>query len=584
MGLWLVHFRLRDLAVAAAMTVVVACSATEGNVDFETGSGNGGGAAQGGSGGGDGGAGGTEPPPECVADLDCPDGEVCVDGDCAVGCSADKPCMPGFGCCDGGCIDVTSDLDNCGNCDFHCDQPANMPASCVAGICQLGACNSGFYDCDGQSSTGCESPVPCNCTPGATQPCYPGPPSTQNQGPCTDGWQKCNDAGTAWSLCFDWIGPGVELCANNVDEDCSGIADDVPDFDLDGWTSCDNDCCESMVDCSAPQYVNPGAFEVIGNMIDDDCDAASSDVTAPPPCSANSAVFSNVSPSAIAQALDICQTTTANAPLPQKKWGLITSEFRLSNGQAPSPTQMSNMQNWQAAVLQNYGTNVTPQQGPTMGGISTGRMRDQNDPGFVTPNGGTLFASVSTPPPVYWAAHGNTLPSSLGCNGNCPSGNNANDSINVRLAVRVPTNAQSLSYKFKFYSAEFPEWTCTTYNDFYLALLASGAPNIPNDHNISFDSFGNPFSVNNGFFDVCSPYTCYNCPAGTAQLNGTGMQGNVGGGSVWLVTTAPVLPGETITLEFVVFDVGDTAYDSLTLLDDFEWSVNASGVGTGPAG
>src|SRR5687767_7139047 len=100
MGLSFVHFRLRDLAVASAIAVVAACSASDGNVNFNDDSGSGGSAAHGGSGGGGGATGGVPNMDECAADGDCPDGEVCVDGDCAVGCSADKPCMPGFGCCD----------------------------------------------------------------------------------------------------------------------------------------------------------------------------------------------------------------------------------------------------------------------------------------------------------------------------------------------------------------------------------------------------------------------------------------------------------------------------------------------------
>ena len=57
-----------------------------------------------------------------------------------------------------------------------------------------------------------------------------------------------------------------------------------------------------------------------------------------------------------------------------------------------------------------------------------------------------------------------------------------------------------------------------------------------------------------------------------------------GGGTVWLQTTAPVLPGETIVFELMVFDVSDPILDSLVLLDDFEWSIDPSSVGTGPPG
>ena len=71
-----------------------------------------------------------------------------------------------------------------------------------------------------------------------------------------------------------------------------------------------------------------------------------------------------------------------------------------------------------------------------------------------------------------------------------------------------------------------------------------------------------------------------------AALAGTGMQypssGNnaTGGGTVWLTTDAPISPGETITLDLMVFDVSDTTLDSLALLDNFRWNLQPSVVGT----
>jgi hypothetical protein len=122
--------------------------------------------------------------------------------------------------------------------------------------------------------------------------------------------------------------------------------------------------------------------------------------------------------------------------------------------------------------------------------------------------------------------------------------------------------------------------------------MTSGAPGIPADHNISFDSLHNPVSVNNGFFEVCQSKGCYTCPSGTASLAGSGMEkldsifdpGNpiaiTGGGTMWLTTDAPVVPGETLTLDFMVFDVSDGILDSATILDNFRWSLSPAVVGT----
>jgi len=159
--------------------------------------------------------------------------------------------------------------------------------------------------------------------------------------------------------------------------------------------------------------------------------------------------------------------------------------------------------------------------------------------------------------------------------------------VNLKARIRVPTNALSFSYNFKFYSAEFPEFLCYDFNDFFVTLLTSSEPSIPADKNIAFDANNNPVSVNNAFFQVCFPPMGSppgTCPAGTLELAGTGMGGwgtNVkdGGGTVWLTNDSPVIPGETIELEFIIWDSGDPNVDSLVLLDRFRWNVTPSEVG-----
>jgi hypothetical protein len=108
--------------------------------------------------------------------------------------------------------------------------------------------------------------------------------------------------------------------------------------------------------------------------------------------------------------------------------------------------------------------------------------------------------------------------------------------------------------------------------------------------------------VNIGFFGVCSPAMAItgcdgtspgtaSCASGAAALTGTGFddsgqwcssggllgiggtpQTSSGGGATgWLTSTAPVKPGETISLEFIIWDTGDAQYDSSVLLDAITW-------------
>jgi hypothetical protein len=563
--------------------------------------------------------GSTGDPPECTQHTDCTPGTMCEDGTCVAGCTGGSLCPDGEDCCGGTCVDLQTDIDHCMACDFDCPTPPNIEASCESGVCQLGECDDGWEDCDGQGATGCESSEACLCNPGEMEPCYPGPAGTADVGICASGTRTCNDDGTSWSACVGFTLPEAEQCGDGLDNDCDTFVDgndpDLADIDGDGWAVCEGDCCETTFECSDPLLVNPGAFEYIGNLVDDDCDPATSDAVAPADCSV-SEDLTNLTGRQLAEAMDLCQFTTANPPLENRIWGVISAEIVLPDGTAPGATQLGDMRNIQAAVLEDYGNVIAPGVGPTMAGLSTGWMRDEGHASYEDVSPGTAVGPDSVlvccplatvplgwsgdPPASYVNAHGGALPSSVGCDDEaCPVGEGANDGISLRLTIRVPTNAQSFRYRLRYFTAEYWNYQCTAFNDFFLALLDTGAAGIPPDGNISFDSLDNPISVNNGFFEVCEApgfsQTCNTCPDGLADLAGTGMQnaacgglagpscdGAAGGGTVWLETTAPVEPGETMVLELMVFDVSDGVLDSLVVLDGFEWDIDPSDVGTEP--
>jgi hypothetical protein len=352
----------------------------------------------------------------------------------------------------------------------------------------------------------------------------------------------------------------------------SCLPDPDVDLDADGWTPAQGDCCDAPGQCPQAALVNPGAFEIVGNGIDDDCNPATSDAVPAASCSAQ--VDFSVTAQQLAEAMDLCQFTTADAPLRERRWGVISAQLLKADGTVPGAAQVNTMTTLQAAVLVSYGNSIGPQAGPTMVGLSTGRMRDQNDPGYVNPNPGSNFGYTGSPPPAYLAAHGGSLPGSVGCAGPCPGGFGANDGVNLRLTIRVPTNAKGFIWRYRFFSADYSQWQCTVYNDLHLALLTSNAPGIPIDTNLATDPLGNPMSVNSSEIKVCVPLPqgCNTCPLGAAELNGTGMQlGNTGGGTAWLTVSGPVVPGETIAVELMVFDLADNEFDSLVLLDGYAW-------------
>ncbi|MEZ4409306.1 MAG: hypothetical protein R3A52_22975 [Polyangiales bacterium] len=67
-------------------------------------------------------------------------------------------CPTGQSRCGAACVDLRSDPMRCGACDTVCPEPANASATCVMGACGI-SCATGFGDCDGDASNGCEAPL-----------------------------------------------------------------------------------------------------------------------------------------------------------------------------------------------------------------------------------------------------------------------------------------------------------------------------------------------------------------------------------------------------------------------------------------
>ena len=324
------------------------------------------------------------------------------------------------------------------------------------------------------------------------------------------------------------------------------------DQDGDGFTGQQGDCN----DCDA--NVNPGAIEVIGSAddgtgggggyvpADEDCDGTADNVAGP--CDDGLAIEGTNALDG-ARAIELCKQAATDTD-----WGVVSAQWVRANGN-PAPV------NLHMGILDGFGTNVPTRTGARMLALSSGAARDASDPGACAHSCSYNFAG--TAPPGF--------PQDVpGCSGST----NINDDVGLDLVLRAPTNATGYKFDFKFYSNEYPEWVCTSFNDQFIALV-NPAPMGSINGNISFDSMGNPVSVNIAFFDVCQ-----GCALGTAELQGTNFQDGEGGTS-WLQTTAPIVGGETFSLRVATWDTGDTAYDSTTLIDSFEWIANGGTVSVG---
>jgi len=391
---------------------------------------------------------------------------------------------------------------------------------------------------------------------------------------------------------------GSPVCVGGPTDDC----------DADGWTVTTGDCCDSPGACSTePKLVNPGAYEHIGNSVDDDCDGATDNVTANCDGFINNSNTSD--PLDYARAMELCQLTKEYEPLPTRKWGVIDGRLTLADGKTLLPAAASVSR----SVRSGFGDAITPYRGGRLAVLSSGNAAsvNQTNPSYSIFQPGATIGTSSSFPADWFAAHNYQLPNAPGCPE--PSGTTANDSVMLTLRIRVPTNAKSFSLLSWFFSAEFPEYVCTQFNDFYVVLVDSPPPQWPNpsDKNLAVFRVTNPpktipVGVNlamdpdaQGLFSVCQKgeigcsggvngyAPCLNGPTflkGTGfddtSVGGCGTSNLLGGSTGWLATVGNVAPGQIMTIRIALWDTSDNAWDSLVLLDAWNWNINPASPGT----
>ena len=357
-------------------------------------------------------------------------------------------------------------------------------------------------------------------------------------------------------------------------ENCNSAPGD--DNDKDGYTGTAGDCN----DCDA--NVNPGAIEVIAVAsadagvpvpVDENCDGKIDNVD--PPCDIGLDVADN-DPMAGAKAVDLCHVAAG-----PKDWGVVSAKWVMADG---SPPQGGANFDLGHGILSAFGTNVKVQSGGRMLGLSSGTARQPTDPGYL---------SVGGFDKQYIGNHPQGFPKeSPACPGTTTG--TPHDPTGLELVVRAPSNAHGFSFNFNFYTYEWPGYICSQFNDFFVALL-SPIPMGQSDGNISFDTQGNPVSVNNAFIEVCgcagaggppcqAGGKTFPCALGNAGLAGTGFQDQFQdhGSTGWLFSKAPVDPGQEITMRWAVYDSGDGILDSTTLIDNWQWLADpGTQVGTG---
>jgi Putative metal-binding motif len=325
------------------------------------------------------------------------------------------------------------------------------------------------------------------------------------------------------------------------------------DSDMDGYgegSGCLGPDCND-----GNNLINPGISEVCDDGIDNDCDGLvdCEDITdcdgssaclsayyfSQTPCD-NDLALDSADPLDFARAIGLCE-------------GVESAEWVKPDGTA-DPNVLGK------GILSNFGPNIPVIAGNNLGAISSGTARRPTDIGYV---------DVS-----YDAGYISGTPSGFPIQApQCPALGESRDGIGLRVYLTVPENATGFSFYTKFYTHDFPDWVCSTFNDSYVVIM-NPAPPGSLFGNIAFDNQGNPISVNSGFIEECSgPVTAggifFPCPLGSQDLVGTGFDNF--GATGWLEVKAPVESGTAIELFFVIWDSGDGSLDSTVLIDNFRW-------------
>lgn len=142
------------------------------------------------------------------------------------------------------------------------------------------------------------------------------------------------------------------------------------------------------------------------------------------------------------------------------------------------------------------------------------------------------------------------------------------DMVQMRLVLAPPAGTSSLTFNFRYFSEEFPEFITQFYHDPFIVELAAStftitgtlaAPVMSAPNNVVYNPLANIMKTN---------------ATGVLALSAANSVGTTyDGGTSMLCTTVPFPAGSaTITLIFSIMDFRDSNGDTTVFLDNFRWA------------
>jgi len=202
------------------------------------------------------------------------------------------------------------------------------------------------------------------------------------------------------------------------------------------------------------------------------------------------------------------------------------------------------------------------EEGVTESGTSNDNPDDKSLPAPMSPDRGSASGNGGTP---FVDCDGvNDCSDSIEDQWDLGNGD-ANDMVWFQFDVPVPGGTYGFSFDFAYFSAEFPEFVDTSFNDIFAVWAASETYT------------GNLCFVNDQPCTVTALESSVQFGGADPELVGTGFDGIDFGdeptaqATGWFEAKGSAEPGEMLQLTFALFDMGDSIYDTAVIMDNFRW-------------